>query len=59
MCAHHILTALITAVRRRTGLLAALRQALGYLLANARRANPRRERRSGHLRAGLVVVGTG
>ena len=38
------------------GLLNALRQGLAYLLANARRAHPDRDRRTGRLRAGLMLV---
>jgi threonine synthase len=41
--------------RATSGLLAALRRALSYLLANARRANPKRDRRTGRLRTGLAV----
>jgi hypothetical protein len=56
MCAHHILDALVTALLLEVGLLGALRRGLAYLLANARRAHPERDRRSGRLRAGLLVV---
>lgn len=57
MCARHIFEALVTALLKRgTGLLAALRRGLTYLLANARRAHPDRDRRTGRLRAGLLVV---
>lgn len=34
----------------------ALRRGLGYLLANARRHNFERGRRTGRLRAGLVLI---
>jgi len=58
MCARHILgplfAALLLAPRR---LLAVLEDALRFLLANARRAHPKRDRESGRLRAGLAVVG--
>ena len=53
MCAHHILDALVRALLLGVGLLGALRRGLGYLLANARRSNPDRDRRTGRLRAGL------
>lgn len=56
MCARHILAPVITALRLRVGLLGALRRGLAYLLANARRAHPERDRRSGRLRAGLALV---
>ena len=53
MCAHHILEALVAALLIGVGLLGALRRGLGYPLANARRSNPDRDRRTGRLRAGL------
>jgi len=56
MCARHILDELVTALRRGVGLLGALRRGLAYLLANARRAHPDRDRRTGRLRAGLALV---
>lgn len=56
MCARHILDAVVTALRLGVGLLGALRRGLAYLLANARRAHPERDRRSGRLRAGLALV---
>lgn len=39
MCAHHILDEFVTALLFGVGPLGALRRGLGYLLANARRAN--------------------
>ena len=56
MCARHILDDLVTALRVGIGLLGALRRGLTYLLANARRAHPDRDRRIGRLRAGLAIV---
>jgi Transposase DDE domain len=56
MCAHHILDALVAALLRGVGLCATLRRGLAYLLANARRANPARDRRTGRLRAGLGLA---
>lgn len=56
MCAHHILDDLVTALLLGVGLLKALRRGLAYLLANARRAHPDRDRRTGRLRAGLMLV---
>ena len=57
MCARHILDELVMALLLDTGLLAALRRGLAYLLENARRANVPRDRRTGRLRAGLAMVG--
>ena len=56
MCAHHILGDLVTALRLGVGLLGALRRGLTYLLANARRAHPARDRLTGRLRAGLTLA---
>jgi len=56
MCARHILDAVVTALRIGVGLLGALRRGLSYLLTNARRAHPERDRRTGRLRAGLALV---
>ena len=56
MCAHHILADLVTALRYGIGLLRALRRGLAYLLANARRAHPARDRLTGRLRAGLTLA---
>jgi hypothetical protein len=56
MCARHILEALVTALLVGIDLLGALRRGLAYLLANARRANLDRDRRTGRLRAGLGLV---
>jgi hypothetical protein len=57
MCARHVLGDLVEAVLASVGLLAALRRGLAYLLDNARRANPKRDRQIGRQRAGLHVVG--
>jgi hypothetical protein len=56
MCAHHILDDLVTALLVGVGLLGHLRRGLTYLLENARRANVRRDHRTGRLRAGLVLM---
>ena len=56
MCAHHILAALVAALLLGIGLRGTLRQGLAYLLANARRANPERDHRTGRLRVGLGLV---
>jgi len=56
MCARHILEALVAALLLGAGLLRALRGGLTYLLADARRADPNRDRHWGRLRAGLALV---
>ena len=53
MCAHHILDELVVALLLGVGLLGALRRGLVYLLGNAQRSNPDRDRRTGRLQAGL------
>jgi hypothetical protein len=57
MCARHIIDQICQALLAYLGLAAALREGLSYLLANARRANPVRDRKIGRLRAGLHLVG--
>lgn len=56
MCAHHILDALVAALLLGAGLRGTLRRGLTFLLANARRANPDRDRRTGRLRTGLGLA---
>ena len=56
MCAHHILDALVAALLLGAGLRRTLRLGLAYLLANARRAHPDRDRRTGRLRTGLGLA---
>jgi len=55
VCAHHILDAL-AAVLLGVGLRGTLRRGLTFLLANARRANPDRDRCTGRLRTGLGLA---
>jgi len=57
MCSRHVLDELIEALLADVGVLVALRHGLEYLLANAQRANPKRDRKTGRLRGGLRVVG--
>ncbi len=58
MCARHILGSLFAALLRGARrLVSPLEDALRFLLANARRAHPKRDRDTGRLRAGLAVVG--
>ena len=59
MCVRHILDDLLAALVGERPLRAVLRRAIDYLLANARRANPERDRATGRLRAGLTVAGGG
>jgi hypothetical protein len=57
MCAGHIIDELVSALLASVSVAAALRDGLAFLLANAQRSNPKRERKTGRLRSGLVVVG--
>jgi DDE family transposase len=57
MCAGHIIDELVSALLASVSIAAALRDGLAFLLANAQRSNLRRERKTGRLRSGLVVVG--
>ena len=56
-CSGHILDELVPDLLARTGIAAAVRDRIAVLIANARRANPKRDRKAGGLRAGLRVVG--
>jgi len=56
MCAHHILDDLVLALLSSVGSLAIVRRSLAYLLANTRRSNPDRDRRTCRLRSGLLVA---
>jgi len=57
MCAGHIIDELVAALLASVSIAAALRGGLAFLLANAQRSNPKRDRKTGRLRSGLVVVG--
>lgn len=58
MCARHVLGDLIAELLRGGArLLHILADSLAYLLANARRAHPDRDRSTGRLRDGLTIVG--
>jgi len=57
MCAGHIIDDIVTALFACLSIASAFREGIAFLLANARRSNPRRDRRTGRLRGGLVVVG--
>ena len=58
MCAHHVLGDMFKALisGRRGGFAAAFKRALDYLGANAQRAHPERDRRSGRLQLGLSLI---
>jgi hypothetical protein len=57
MCARHVIDDLVAELLAGGARLAwVLRNGLAYLLANARRANPGRDRATGRLQAGLAVV---
>jgi hypothetical protein len=58
MCAGHIIDEFVAALLACASIAAAFRDGISFLLANARRANPKRDRKLGRLRSGLVVVGT-
>ena len=58
MCAHHVLGDIIDALvcERTYRLRSSLTRALDYLATNAKRAHPKRDRRSGRLQLGLEPV---
>ena len=58
MCASHIIDEIVMALLAFVSIAEAFRDGMAFLLANARRSNPKRDRKSGRLRSGLVVVGT-
>jgi hypothetical protein len=57
MCASHIIDEIVTALLACVSIASAFRDGMAFLLANARRSHPRRDRKTGRLRAQLVVVG--
>jgi len=57
MCAGHIIDEIVTALLTCVSIAAAFREGMAFLLANARRSNPRRDRKTGRLRSRLFVVG--
>ena len=59
MCSGHILDELAAALIACISIAAAFSDGLAFLLANARRSNPARDRKTGRLRAGLLTVGAG
>lgn len=57
MCAGHIIDEIVLALLECVSIASAFRDGMAFLLANARRANPKRDRKTGRLRSGLIVVG--
>jgi hypothetical protein len=57
MCAGHTIDAIVLALLACSSIASAFRDGMAFLLANARRANPKRDRKTGRLRSGLIVVG--
>lgn len=57
MCSGHIIDEIAAALIACVSIAAAFRDGIAFLLANARRANPKRDRKTGRLRAGLRIVG--
>ncbi len=57
MCASHIIHDIVNALLACASIASAFFDGMTFLLANARRANPKRDRKSGRLRTALVTVG--
>lgn len=57
MCSGHIIDEVAAALLACVSIASAFRHGMDFLLANARRSNPKRDRKTGRLRAGLRVVG--
>ena len=57
MCSGHIIDELAMTLLACVSITTVFRDGMAYLLANARRSNPARDRRSGRLRTGLITVG--
>lgn len=57
MCSGHIIDELVAATLACVSIAVAFREGIVFLLANARRSNPTRDRATGRLRAGLFTVG--
>ena len=56
-CSAHIIEELAATLLACVSIASAFRDAMAFLLANARRSNPVRDRKTGRLRTGLRVVG--
>jgi hypothetical protein len=59
MCAGHIIDELVVALLACVSIATVFHEGMTFLLANARRSNPARDRDTGRLRTGLIVVGAG
>jgi hypothetical protein len=57
MCAGHIVDEIVAALLACVSIASALQDGIEFLVANARRANPKRDCKTGRLRTGLRVVG--
>lgn len=57
MCAGHIIDELALALLASASITELFRDGLAYLVANARRSNPARDRKTGRLRSGLLTIG--
>lgn len=57
VCAGHIIDELVFALLACASFAEVFRDGIAFLLANARLANPKRDRKVGRLRRGLLVVG--
>jgi hypothetical protein len=57
MCAGHIIDEIVTALLAYVSIAPAFRDGMAFLLANARRSNPKRDRKTGRIRSRLIVVG--
>jgi IS4 transposase len=57
MCSSHIIDELASTLLACVSIATAFRDGMAYLLANARRSNPARDRRTGRLRTGLRTIG--
>ncbi len=57
MCSGHLIEELAAALLACVSIASAFRDAMAFLLANARRSNPARDRKTGRLRTGSRVVG--
>lgn len=57
MCAGHIIDEVVMALLACVSIASAFHDGIAFLLANARRSNPKRDRKAGRLGSGLIVVG--
>jgi hypothetical protein len=56
MCSGHIIDEITSALLASVSIATAFRDGMSFLLANARRSNPARDRRTGRLQTGLLLV---